>query len=176
MGFRVHLIAIRGKTPEAVRQELGVTPTGEREEISESSITAATLPDGAYLLYFNDPAQFDPDDKLYRRLSKGASLVACFAHEGIMISYACGWSDGVEQWFVIHNSQERADHHLKTRGNLPQQFQSIRERLFVEQETKADADYIFDSPVELFAAAGGVRYDSDIPGAGPEPWEVLESS
>jgi hypothetical protein len=173
MGFRVHLIAVRGKTPEAIRHELGVTPTGEREEISESPMTAATLPDGAYLLYFNNPEQYEPDDKLYRRLSKGAALVACFAHEGIMVSYACGWSDGVEQWFLIHDCEESADH-LKTRGNLPQQFQSIRERLFAEQKTKADADYIFDVPVELFAAVGGVRYDYDIPSAEPEPWEVLE--
>jgi hypothetical protein len=27
----------------------------------------------------------------------------------------------------------------------------------------------------LFAAHGGIRYDHDIPGAGPKPWEILES-
>jgi hypothetical protein len=90
-----------------------------------------------------------------------------------MVSYACEWSDGVERWFLIHDSQE-GEGHLKTRGGLPQQFQSIRERLFADQQTKADADCIFDVPVELFAAVGGVRYDYDIPGAEPEPWEVLE--
>ena len=50
---------------------------------------------------------------------------------------------------------------------------AIRDRLFAQQEEDDEADHIFDVPIELFVALGGIRYDEDIPDAGPEPWEVL---
>ena len=45
--------------------------------------------------------------------------------------------------------------------------------MFTEQGQVEDTDYVFDIPIELFVALGGVRYDHDIEGAGPEPWQVL---
>jgi hypothetical protein len=173
MGFNVQLISVHGKESQAIHRELKVAPTGRREDVSESPITGANLPNGDYLLYLNNPDNIEPEDGIYRNLSINASLVACFVHEGMMVSYACEWADGVEQWSVIHDTQQNAKH-LKTRGTLPQQFESIRERFFEEQKTEADVDYIFEIPIELFVAVGGVRYDQDIPGAGPEPFEVLE--
>jgi len=53
-------------------------------------------------------------------------------------------------------------------------MQPIRDRLFARQEDNEGVDFIFDIPIELFASLGGIRYDQDIPGAGPEPWEILE--
>jgi hypothetical protein len=63
--------------------------------------------------------------------------------------------------------------HLQTTGDLPEQMESIQERLFAAQEQRKDADYLFDIPIELFASLGGIRYDHDIEGAGPEPWQIL---
>jgi len=37
------------------------------------------------------------------------------------------------------------------------------------------ADFIFDTPIELSAAVEGIRYAPRIPGAGPDPWGILES-
>lgn len=173
MGFRVQLIAVTGKDPRAIQREFGVAPTGEHEEIAESPVVGAALPNGAYLLYINDPDRIVPDDKVFSRLSKGASLIACYANETVMCSYTCAWSNGVERWSVLHDSQQGIEH-LETRGTLPHETQPIRERLFAEQANDDGADFIFDIPVELFAALGGIRYDCDIPGADPEPWEILE--
>jgi hypothetical protein len=169
MGFRVLLIAVKGKEPEAIHRDYGVVPTGEREEIPESPVTGAMLPGGAYLLYIND--EIVPDDRVFARLSRNASLLACYANETVMNSYASAWVSGVEQWSVFHDAQQGIQH-LETTGDLPYPFKSIRDRLFAAQEEN-EADYIFDIPIELFASLGGIRYDQDIEGAGPDPCQIL---
>ena len=35
-----------------------------------------------------------PDGGVYARLSRDAGLLACYANETVMNSYACGWVDG----------------------------------------------------------------------------------
>jgi hypothetical protein len=176
MGFRVQLIVVTGKEYRAIQRDFGVVATGQREEIAESPVVGATLPNGDYLLYINDPDKIAPEDKVFARLSKGASLVACYANETVMNSYACGWVDGAERWSVFHDAQQDITH-LETSGSLPPEFQTIRDRLFAEQEGDDDGtDFMFDIPVEVFAALGGIRYDQDIPGAGRDPWEILDVS
>ena len=175
MGFRVQLIAVSGKEQRTVQHDYGVVPTGKREEIPESPVVGAPLPDGAYLLYINDQDKIVPDDKVFARLSNGASVIACYANETVMNSYACAWLNGVECWSVFHDAQQNTEH-LETSGTLPPEFQPIRDRLFAEQQGDDGADFIFDISIELFAALGGIRYDHDIPGAGREPWEILKLS
>ena len=171
MGFRVQLIAVSGRETHAIHRAYGVVPTGRREEIPESPVVGALLPSGAYLLYIND--EIVPDDQVFGRLSKSGSLVACYANETVMNSYACAWEDGVERWSVFHDAQQGLKH-LETTGVLPDEMRPIRDRLVAQQEGSVDADLVFDIPVELFVAMGGIRYDHDIPGAGPEPWEILD--
>jgi hypothetical protein len=73
-----------------------------------------------------------------------------------MNSYACAWSNGVERWSVFHDAQQDIKH-LETSGTLPPEIQPIRDKLFAQQESDDGADFIFDIPVELFAAMGGIR-------------------
>ena len=89
-----------------------------------------------------------------------------------MNSLSSSWIDGVEQWSVFHDAQQGIKH-LEATGRLPDQFKPIRVRLFAEQGDIEDTDYIFDIPIELFVALGGVRYDRDIEDAAPEPWQIL---
>lgn len=175
MGFRVQLIAVRGKAPAVVQREFGVSPTGEHEEIADAPVVGATLPNGAYLLYVNDPDRIVPNDAVYAKLSKGASLIACYANETVMNSFACAWANGAELWSVFHDAQQGIDH-LETTGALPPEFGPLRDRFVAEQQGADGVDFVFEIPIELFAALGGVRYDFDLPDAGPEPWEILEGS
>jgi len=174
MGFRVQLIAVSGKEPRAIQRDYGVVPTGQRTELPESPVVGAVLPNGAYLLYINAKDKIVPDDQVFTRLSKDASLIACYANETVMNSYACAWVDGVERWSVFHDANQGIKH-LETSGSLPAEIQPIRDQLFSQQEEDRGngTDYVFDIPIGLFAALGGIRYDCDIPGAGPEPWEIL---
>ena len=170
MGFRVQLIAVRGKAPRSVQRDYGVVPTGRCEEVPESPVVGAVLPSGAYLLFIND--EIIPDDRVFTCLSKNASLVACYANETIMNSYACEWGKGTEQWSVYHDAQQGIEH-LEVTGILPSEFQPIRDQLLAEQSGSEDTDFVFDVPIEMFAARGGIRYDQVIPGAGQGPWEIL---
>jgi hypothetical protein len=170
MGFRVLLIVVMGRASSAIHQDYSVAPTDQYEEIPESPVTGATLPNGAYLLYIND--EIVPDETVFKRLSRDASLIACYANETVMNSYASSWVNGVEQWSVFHDAQQGIKH-LETTGDLPAQLKSIKEGSFAEQDQAEDTDYVFDIPIQLFAALGGIRYDQDIEGAGPEPWQVL---
>lgn len=174
MGFRVQLIAVSCKEPHAIHRELGVVATGQCEEIPESPFVGAVLPSGAYLLYINDQDKIVPDDEVFARLSRGASLIACYANETVMNSHVCAWLNGVECWSVFHDAQQDITH-LETSGTLPPEMQTIHDRLFARQEDTKGVDFVFDIPIELFASLGGIRYDQDIPGAGPEPWEIPES-
>ena len=170
MGFRVLLIAVTGKSIDAIHHDYDVTPTGMHEEIPESPVTAVMLPSGQYLLYIND--EITPDDRVFSRLSKNASLIACYSNETDMNSFACGWTNGVAKWSVAHDAQQNITH-LETTGDLPGEFGPIRERLSAEQDDVDDVDYIFDIPVELFVSLGGIRYDDGIEADDPEPWHIL---
>lgn len=171
MGYRVLLIAVSGKDADTVHADYGVAPTGQYEEIAESAVTGAHLPNGNYLLYIND--DITPSDSVFAKLSIDASLLACYANETVMDSYVASWVAGVEQWSVWHDAQQSL-RHLEIDGPVPDQLTPIRERLTAEQDGVSDTDFMFDIPIELFVALGGVRYNEDIPGAGTEPWQVLD--
>jgi hypothetical protein len=171
MGFRVKLIAVSGKDPRVIQREYGVVPTGQHREIPEHPVVGTVLPNGAYVLFIND--EIVPDDQVFARLSMGATLVACYVNETVMNSYACAWENGVERWSVFHDASQGIKH-LEAKGTVPPAMQPIRDRLFAQQEGCEDTDFVFDIPVELFVARGGIRYDHDIPGAGPKPWEILD--
>jgi hypothetical protein len=170
MGYKVLLIALSGKEPAVIHEEYFVEATGQYEEVPDSPVNGAELPGGGYLLYVND--EILPDDRLFARLSRKASLVACYANETVMNSFACLWDNGVERWSVFHDALQGIEH-LETTGDPPSQLEAIQERLFAEQAGSSDVCYIFDIPIELFVAFGGVRHDQDIEGAGPQPWQVL---
>ena len=170
MGFRVILIAVTGKTVSAIHEDYSVAPTDKYEEIPESPVTGATLPSGAYLLYIND--EIVPDEDVFAKLSRNGSLIACYANETVMSSLVSLWVNGIEQWSVFHDA-EQGLRHLEASGDLPAQLIPIRDQSFAEQGEIGDTDYAFDIPIDLFAALGGIRYDHDIDGAGPEPWQVL---
>ena len=172
MGFRVLLIAVGDKKPAVIHGDFGVVPTQEFEEIAESPVVGVSLKNGSYLLYINDPALIVPNDVVLARLSTSARLLACYANETCMESLATSWENGQRKWLVHHDAQQGSEH-LETSGELPSQFLPIREKLFAQQQGSNEADYLFDTPVELAKELGGFRYDCDIEGAEGRPFQVL---
>lgn len=173
MGYSLSWLAVRGKDSRVLLPQLGLSGTGEREEIPESEIAGAQLPGEWYVIVNDHDIRF-VDDAVLERISVGCEAVTCFVEEHVMCSAATGWSDGKEVWAVIHNAQERLDH-LVEEGLLPTEFAAIRDGLCAK---KADGvDFIFDVPVELAGALTGFRHDRDFPGASAEdqPFEVLQA-
>jgi len=122
----VLLIAVTGKTHSAIHHDYSVAPTDQYEEIPESPVTGAILPNGAYLLYIND--EIVPDDVIFAKLSRNASLIACYANETVMNSFVGSWVNGAEQWSVFHDAQQGINH-LETAGQLPTELLPIKEKI-----------------------------------------------
>lgn len=180
MGYAVSWIAIRGGPAADVLGALGLRTTGAREEVAESPIVAASLPDGWHVVLDNTRTfAFESDKRLPARLTAGVEAVTCAVEEHVGVSVAAGWRDGKRIWRVEHDAGKGLGH-LAAEGELPPTFASIRERLTGEQ-ARADAggesvDHVFDIPVELARALTGFAHDRDLPGAGggQERFEVLE--
>jgi len=171
MGFRVLLIAVTGTDPAIIQRDYAVEPTGKVFDFPDAPVCGAQIPNGPYVLYIND--EITPSDSLFARLSQHGSLITCQVNETVMCSSASAWIGGVEQWAVSHDCQFGILH-LETSGDVPAVLTEIRERLFRSQADSKDVDYVFDVPVELFVAMGGVRYDQEIPGTDPTPWQELQ--
>lgn len=172
MGFRVLLIAVQGKDVAQIHRDYGVSPTGRFEEVPESPVVGAELPGGGgYLLFENE--RNVPDENVLAQTSLDGSLVACGVNETVMASFAEGWTDGARRWSVWHDSQQ-APEHLESQGDVPATFGPIRDRLLAQASEHPGPDWLFDVPVELFVALGGVRYDAEFPGDSDAPWQVLE--
>ena len=176
MGYSLSWLAVRGKSPQVVRDELGFRPTGEREEFPESKLSAVEMPNGWYLIVSQRSELVASDAAMQRLSSSGGELVTCFVEEHVMFSSATGWKDGSKTWSVFHNAQDRRDH-LDTQGNLPPAFSSILADLRSKQQeadaNKRGVDFIFDAPVALAQSLVGYRHDREIPGLNGAVFETL---
>jgi len=171
MGYSLSWLAVKGKSPQAVRDALSFHPTGECEEIPESAISAAETPNGWYLIVANRREQVTSDFLLKRLSESDCEIVTCFVEEHVMVSQATGWRDGKRTWLLNHDCQQGL-RHLEVEGDLPQSFAAIRDGLLAKQ-TEESCDYIFDIPVETARSLVGYRHDQDIPGMSGEVFQVL---
>ena len=83
MGFAISWLAVKGKTPEALIQELGLTPTGEMAEYGESLFTGCTLPSGWFLLVINQCEHKLVKPKSLTLLSSNCETIACSIEEHV---------------------------------------------------------------------------------------------
>jgi hypothetical protein len=128
VGFSQSWVAVRGKSRAVVLETLGLTATGTREEIAESPLVGAALPDGWYLVVANRAGDALMREPMLARLSRGAEVVTCDVEEHVMVSVASGWRDGRRAWVVGHDGQESVEH-LTAEGRTPPGFEAIRDRL-----------------------------------------------
>lgn len=174
MGVRALLIAISGKEPATIHKELGVVPTQEFWETAESPFNGAILSSGSYLLYINDKQTIVPNDALFSRLSKGAKLLACYVNETSMQSLATSWENGANKWWVLHDACNNWNEHIETKGEVPSEFVSIRDRRLEQWQRSRDADYVFDVPIELVKGLGGFSCYDDFNEGDAKPFQVLQ--
>src|ERR1700677_363731 len=181
MGFSIFYLAVKGKSPDAVHQELGLHATGERECFPESPVTAAVLADGWHLTVWNHArirkaVQAGSRGCILDRLSSGCELLTCYAEEHVMYSAATAWKDGRKIWAVIHDAQKNT-RHLVAEGELPPDFASIRDELMSLQDDEGDdaCDNVFEIPVTTVQKLTGYRYDKIMIEPG-DPFEVLVSA
>jgi hypothetical protein len=176
MGFSLSWAVIKGCGKQPVLELLGCRGTGSLQEVLESELSGATLPDGSYVIVSErDMLKLATEDIVARRLSGLGETIVCLVEEHTMCSMAECWRGGVRLWSIYHDSNVGGVLHLETEGQLPPCCAEIDKRLHREQETnaKSNVDYIYDIPVEVAWREGGYRHDMALPGMSERSFEEL---
>ena len=175
MGFAISWLAVKGKSPEALTEELGLMPTGEMTEYGESLFTGRVLPSGWFLLVINECEHEFVKPNSLRSLSKDCEVIASSIEEHVMFCSSELWRDGTQAWRIEHDAQKSIDH-VAASGNLPLDYSSIEQEHAEEQRQAggkgADVDYFFEIPLHTAKNIVGFKHDdADLE---DESFEVFE--
>jgi hypothetical protein len=170
VGFSISWLAVRGKEAEIVLGDLGLTPTGERDELAaESPIAGASLEGGWYVIVLDGYEHELVADEVLKRISEGCEVVAAGAEEHVGACFAVGWRDAERIWWISHNAEEGL-YNLEAGGTLPEGFESLRRDRMDEQDaaggSNGDVDHVFDIPLESARRVCGFVHDGDEPAGG----------
>lgn len=171
MGFKISWLAFQGLDKTQLLARLGMTDSGERDEVCESPFSLCESPTGWMILFANDFGF--ADERRLTALSAGVRLLGCNIHEGLMYSSAALYENGEQKWAVTHDAQKER-FNLNVSGQPPEALDTIRERLTGAQnaDQDGDVDFIFDIPVELAQTLTGYRHDAYNPD--DEAWAFTE--
>jgi hypothetical protein len=93
-------------------------------------------------------------------LSSDKDVVLCLVEEHVMASSSEMCSQGKRKWRLSHEGKD-GPKGLATDGDLPESFPAIRKEMEEAQHAAggddADVDYIFEIPLKLAEALGGVQ-------------------
>jgi hypothetical protein len=103
MGVSLSWIAVKGWPPQAINATLGLRSTGAEEGFLESSLSAAQLPTGFYLVLFK---QHELSRGKLRKFSESFPLLYGFVEEHVMFSTVAAWEEGKEVWSIAHDAQK----------------------------------------------------------------------
>ena len=162
MGYSIAWILVRGKTKEDILAQLALADTGAPDEANESPVSGAALPDGSYLLFFNDMAHAATQAPNMTRLSDGCEALGCQVEENVMASAAFLYKDGVKAWDVVHLADQGL-YHLAVDGAPPALLDTIHTEMKASQDEEggedAQVDWLFEVPLMLVTALSGYRHD-----------------
>jgi hypothetical protein len=179
MGFAITWCAVREEAAESFLSRLGLSPTGETEEMPDSPISTAKLDTGWHLLWVNDYAwPFLLPDRL-PELSKDQDVLVCRVEEHVMASSSELWSRGEQRWWISHEG-ENGPKGLETEGTLPDCFAAIRSEMEEAQRAEggddADVDMIFEIPLKVAETLVGFKHDEDWPHVIDGRFHVLDGA
>ena len=161
MGVSLSWYAFRGKSTEAILSDFGLEKVSETYR--SSPYRGGMLPSGWFLACHG---RHEFTDEELQRFSQGCEVIACFVEEHVMVSKASGWKQGQEIWSVLHDAGEDP-FQLDFKGDLPETFASIHQRLMKQQEGESGCDYNFYIPVETAASIVGYNHETGPKDAGP---------
>lgn len=179
MGVSLSWLAVKGKTPEAARGELGLRATGQSGEMFRSPVVGALSDAGWYLMVARGCGHRIIAAQVVERLSRDCEVLTCSIEEHVMFSRATGWRDGRQLWSVTHDG-ENGPQGVSEEGTLPAEYPAIRDRLSARQEAEGGADagvdWLFEVPLVLLQGATGFKHDEASPAYEARGFELLEST
>lgn len=166
MGFAITWCAVPEAEGDSFLNRLGLTDTGETEEIPESLIEVARLDSGWRLLWYNEYDCPFLREAQRREHPKHHDLLYCLVGEHWMASSSEQWSDGERKWWISHEGGD-GPKGLDSAGELPAAFPQIKAEIEAEQEKagglEADVDYLFEIPLLVAKSITGFKHDEVCP-------------
>lgn len=163
MGYSITWCAVREEVADQLLSHLGLSATGETEDIPEAPFCMARLNAGWTLIWSNEYA-CPVLTEASAAFSAGHDLLLCQVEEHVMASSAELWSGGRRRWWVSHEGHD-GPRGLETDGELPDLFVSIRDEMENAQRAEggddADVDYIFEIPLKVAQALVGFKHDEN---------------
>jgi hypothetical protein len=162
MGFSVTWCAVRDRDAQKVLDQLGLSPTGETEDVPESLISTATLDTGWRIIWYNEyECPFlRPED--LGVISNDQEVLMCLVEEHVMASSSELWRGGKRKWWISHEGED-GPKGLAVEGDLPDCFASIRREMEDAQRAAggnaAGVDYIFEIPLRVAQTLVGFKHD-----------------
>jgi hypothetical protein len=158
MGFSLFWLAIKGASADDACAALGLTRAGGDSPYPDHTYSGAALPTGWYLVVGNDEGYEALLGKDMQALSGAHDVVACEVEEHVMFSSAASWHEGKRIWRLAHDSDKGIEH-LDAEGQLPDDYETVRQEFSAEQAEEEDVDYIFEIPLELARRLAGFKHD-----------------
>lgn len=160
MGYRISWVGCPIRDKEKVLAAAELQETGESADALDCSFAGAEIPGDWYILFANDYG-FVTSKRLII-LSEKTHVIACHLHQTVMVSGAYCYANGKPVWEVTHDL-ENGVYDLSFSGDMPEEFETIRQRLFKEQDDdggeSSDVDFISDIPVETATSVCGFLHD-----------------
>jgi hypothetical protein len=128
MGFSITWCAVRDGNTQKVLDQLGLSPTGETEDVPESLISTAKLDTGWRIIWYNEyECPFlRPED--LGVISNDQEVLMCLVEEHVMASSSELWRRGKRKWWISHEGED-GPKGLAAEGDLPECFASIRREM-----------------------------------------------
>ena len=162
MGFSITWCGVRDGNAQKVLDQLGLSPTGETEEVPESLISTVTLDTGWRIIWYNEyECPFLRAEDL-GVISNDQEVLMCLVEEHVMASSSELWRGGKRQGWISHEGEDGPGG-LAAEGDLPDCFASIRHEMEDAQRaaggSAAGVDYIFDIPLKVAQTLVGFKHD-----------------
>lgn len=166
MGANLNYLAVKGKTPSEVCEELRLKRTGNWFDQARwgRGICGGTSHTDWYVIIdtCEDIVRSSNKVEVLGKLSRGAEVLFCEISEGCMASTAEIWSGGDRVWSVRHELDYGKDH-LEVEGEPPSQFDSIRDEMIAKSrekdgKSKFQCDWYFEIPSQLGRSISGFDY------------------
>ena len=179
MGYAISWLAVKGKSPEVLKKELGLSPTGEMTEFGDSLYTGRLLPNGWFLLVINKCDHKFIKANSLALLSSDCEVIASSIEEHVMFSSSEMWKSGIQVWRIEHDAQKSIEH-VAASGNLPAEYSTIKHEHAEEQKQSggkdADVDCYFEIPLHIANNIVGFKHDeSDLEDESFEIFQVISS-
>lgn len=172
MGYRICYVAAEIEPP-AIAKALDLEITETTHEIPDQKWWVARLASSGWSLLWAWETDFGERSRdLVAALSRQTGVFHCEVCETTMWSSAAYWSNGESVWRITHDGGDKGVFDLTAEGDLPPEFEAIRDKYFADQKNEDSEDVlpcdnVFEVPLEVVNASIDFRHHNvwDLDGA-----------